>query len=65
MRRGRAGRLFRFGPIVAAAASPFLSDYSAASVDDLNLLATELRSAIGRFELGEADAAATMPAQEF
>lgn len=29
---------------------------AAASVDDLSLLATELRSAIGRFELGEADA---------
>ncbi|MFC3800563.1 methyl-accepting chemotaxis protein [Cohnella sp. GCM10012308] len=36
---------------------------AAASVDELSLLATELRSAIGKFELGEAEIAETLPAQ--
>ncbi|MDG0814649.1 methyl-accepting chemotaxis protein [Cohnella rhizosphaerae] len=38
---------------------------AAASVDDLNLLAAELRSAIGRFELGDTEASAERPAQQF
>lgn len=38
---------------------------AAASVDELNLLATELRSAIGKFELGDAGGGTSLPSQEF